>query len=428
MIHRGVRIEYIKPQSPAQRAGLKEGDIILSINGHAIKDVLDLMYYSVEDILKVKFLRENKKNTSIIEKYDEQLGIEVEPFRIKRCRNKCLFCFVEQLPKGLRKSLYFKDEDYRASFLYGNYITLTNLKKEDYDRIKKLFLSPLYISVHATDPEVRNLLLGNFEAPPILMELKKLAKNKIRMHTQIVLCPDINDGYVLEKTILDLYKLYPYVSSIAVVPLGLTKYHKNNLKPVTKSKAEEVISLVEAFQKRFKKKHGMAIVYLADEFYIKAQKNFPSPSIYDDFLQIENGVGMVPLFVKETKKVNIPQLKVKKRLVTFTGESFFPYLNQFIEKMQKKDIPINLIPIKNNLFGESVTVTGLLSGEDIIKGLASHIEKNDIVLIPDVTMKDTDNRFLDDLTLSDIEKILQVKTVKIGTQPTDLLKTIETIC
>ncbi|ODA44303.1 PDZ domain protein [Thermodesulfovibrio sp. N1] len=260
------------------------------------------------------------------------------------------------------------------------------------------------------------------------MELKKLAKNKIRMHTQIVLCPDINDGYVLEKTILDLYKLYPYVSSIAVVPLGLTKYHKNNLKPVTKSKAEEVISLVEAFQKRFKKKHGMAIVYLADEFYIKAQKNFPSPSIYDDFLQIENGVGMVPLFVKETKKVNIPQLKVKKRLVTFTGESFFPYLNQFIEKMQKKDIPINLIPIKNNLFGESVTVTGLLSGEDIIKGLASHIEKNDIVLIPDVTMKDTDNRFLDDLTLSDIEKILQVKTVKIGTQPTDLLKTIETIC
>ncbi|WP_254045458.1 DUF512 domain-containing protein [Thermodesulfovibrio sp. N1] len=347
---------------------------------------------------------------------------------MKRCRNKCLFCFVEQLPKGLRKSLYFKDEDYRASFLYGNYITLTNLKKEDYDRIKKLFLSPLYISVHATDPEVRNLLLGNFEAPPILMELKKLAKNKIRMHTQIVLCPDINDGYVLEKTILDLYKLYPYVSSIAVVPLGLTKYHKNNLKPVTKSKAEEVISLVEAFQKRFKKKHGMAIVYLADEFYIKAQKNFPSPSIYDDFLQIENGVGMVPLFVKETKKVNIPQLKVKKRLVTFTGESFFPYLNQFIEKMQKKDIPINLIPIKNNLFGESVTVTGLLSGEDIIKGLASHIEKNDIVLIPDVTMKDTDNRFLDDLTLSDIEKILQVKTVKIGTQPTDLLKTIETIC
>jgi len=428
MIHRGVRIEYIKPQSPAQRAGLKEGDIILSINGHAIKDVLDLMYYSVEDILKVKFLRENKKNTSIIEKYDEQLGIEVEPFRIKRCRNKCLFCFVEQLPKGLRKSLYFKDEDYRASFLYGNYITLTNLKKEDYDRIKKLFLSPLYISVHATDPEVRNLLLGNFEAPPILMELKKLAKNKIRMHTQIVLCPDINDGYVLEKTILDLYKFYPYVSSIAVVPLGLTKYHKNNLKPVTKSKAEEVISLVEAFQKRFKKKHGMAIVYLADEFYIKAQKNFPSPSIYDDFPQIENGVGMVPLFVKETKKVNIPQLKVKKRLVTFTGESFFPYLNQFIEKMQKKDIPINLIPIKNNLFGESVTVTGLLSGEDIIKGLASHIEKNDIVLIPDVTMKDTDNRFLDDLTLSDIEKILQVKTVKIGTQPTDLLKTIETIC
>jgi putative radical SAM enzyme (TIGR03279 family) len=427
MIHRGVRIECIKPQSSAQRAGLKEGDIILSINRHSIKDILDLMYYSDENVLKVTVLRENKKNTYIIEKYYEPLGIEVEPFRIKRCRNKCLFCFVEQLPKGLRKSLYVKDEDYRASFLYGNYITLTNLKNEDYNRIKKLFLSPLYISVHATDTEVRNQLLGNYEAPPILIELKKLAKNKIRMHTQIVLCPGINDGDVLEKTILDLYKFYPYVSSIAVVPVGLTKYHKNNLKPVTKSKAEEVINLVEAFQKRFKKKHGIAIVYLADEFYIKAQKNFPQSSIYDDFPQIENGVGMVPLFIKEAKKINIPQFKIKKRLVAFTGESFFPYLKQFIEKLQKKDIPIDLIPIKNNLFGESVTVTGLLAGEDIIKGLASNVEKDDIVLIPDVIMKDTDNRFLDDLTPSDIEKILQVKTVKIGTQPSDLLEFISTI-
>jgi len=427
MIHRGVRIECIKPQSSAQRAGLKEGDIILSINRHSIKDILDLMYYSDENVLKVTVLRENKKHTYIIEKYYEPLGIEVEPFRIKRCRNKCLFCFVEQLPKGLRKSLYVKDEDYRASFLYGNYITLTNLKNEDYDRIKKLFLSPLYISVHATDTEVRNQLLGNYEAPPILIELKKLAKNKIRMHTQIVLCPGINDGDVLEKTILDLYKFYPYVSSIAVVPVGLTKYHKNNLKPVTKSKAEEVINLVEAFQNRFKKKHGIAIVYLADEFYIKAQKNFPQSSIYDDFPQIENGVGMVPLFIKEAKKINIPQFKIKKRLVAFTGESFFPYLKQFIEKLQKKDIPIDLIPIKNNLFGESVTVTGLLAGEDIIKGLASNVEKDDIVLIPDVIMKDTDNRFLDDLTPSDIEKILQVKTVKIGTQPSDLLEFISTI-
>ena len=427
MIHRGVRIECIKPQSSAQRAGLKEGDIILSINRHSIKDILDLMYYSDENVLKVTVLRENKKHTYIIEKYYEPLGIEVEPFRIKRCRNKCLFCFVEQLPKGLRKSLYVKDEDYRASFLYGNYITLTNLKNEDYDRIKKLFLSPLYISVHATDTEVRNQLLGNYEAPPILIELKKLAKNKIRMHTQIVLCPGINDGDVLEKTILDLYKFYPYVSSIAVVPVGLTKYHKNNLKPVTKSKAEEVINLVEAFQKRFKKKHGIAIVYLADEFYIKAQKNFPQSSIYDDFPQIENGVGMVPLFIKEAKKINIPQFKIKKRLVAFTGESFFPYLKQFIEKLQKKDIPIDLIPIKNNLFGESVTVTGLLAGEDIIKGLASNVEKDDIVLIPDVIMKDTDNRFLDDLTPSAIEKILQVKTVKIGTQPSDLLEFISTI-
>lgn len=424
---RGVKIEHIEPNSPAEKGGLKKGDIIISINKHRIKDTLDLIFYSGDEILRIDVLRDGEIINLIVEKAYKPFGVEVEPFRVKKCRNKCLFCFVEQLPKGLRKSLYIKDEDYRASFLYGNYITLTNLTKDDYARIKKLNLNPLYVSVHATDPDIRNKLLGNYDAPPILSELKKLKKNKIKVHTQIVLCPGINDGEVLEKTITDLYKLYPYVSSIAIVPVGLTKYHKNNLQPVTKQKAEEIIALVESYQKRFFKKHGITIVYLADEFYIKAEKDFPKINFYDDLPQLENGVGMVPLFLHKVKKLSIPTINLNKRVVTFTGISFYPFLLEFVEKLKKNNIIIDLIPIKNNLFGGSVTVTGLLSGEDIIKGLAPYVEKNNIVLVPETTMNDVDNKFLDDLTLNDIERILEVKTLKVGTDPSDLISVLKTL-
>ncbi|MGB9892278.1 DUF512 domain-containing protein [Thermodesulfovibrio yellowstonii] len=424
MINKGVKIESILPQSPAYIAGIKAGDKIISINRHPVKDALDLMFYGDEEFIKLIIERDGRKLSFNIHKNALPLGIEVAPFRIKRCVNKCLFCFVEQLPKGLRKSLYVKDEDYRASFLYGNYITLTNLTQKDYERIKKLRLSPLYISVHATDPEIRNALLGNYEAPPIMLELKKLAKIKIRMHTQIVLCPGINDGKILEKTIIELHKLYPYVSSIAVVPVGLTKYHKNGLTPVTKDKAEEVIKIIEMFQKRFRKKHGVSFVYLADEFYIKAEKPFPPLTIYDDLPQIENGVGMVPLFINKIMKLKIPSAKFKKRFVTFTGTSFYPYLIQFIEKLRGKNIPIDVYPIKNNLFGETVSVTGLLNGEDIIKGLASYVEPGDLVLVPDVTMKDSEDMFIDNLKMSDIEKILQVRALKISPEPESLMDAV----
>lgn len=424
MINKGVKIESVLPQSPACIAGIKAGDRIVSINRHPVKDALDLMFYAEEEFLKITVERDGKKLSFNIQKNALPLGIEVEPLRIKSCINKCLFCFVEQLPKGLRKSLYVKDEDYRASFLYGNYITLTNLKEKDYERIKKLRLSPLYISVHATDPEIRNTLLGNYEAPPIMFELKKLAKIKIRMHTQIVLCPGINDGKILEKTIIDLHKLYPFVSSIAIVPVGLTKYHKNELTPVTKNKAEEVIKTAEMFQKRFRKKHGISFVYVADEFYIKAAKPFPPLNIYDDLPQIENGVGMVPLFMDKTTRLKIPSVKLKRRFVTFTGISFYPYLVEFIEKLKKKNVPIDVYPVKNNLFGETVSVTGLLSGEDIIKELACYVEPGDLLLIPDVTVRDSEDMFIDNLKIDDIEKILKVKSLKISPEPESLLNAV----
>lgn len=424
MKNKGVKIEKVMPQSPAHRAGIKPGDRILSINRYKIKDALDLMFYGDEENLRFIIERDGEKINLNIQKNEQPLGIQLEPFRIKRCRNKCLFCFVEQLPKGLRRSLYIKDEDYRASFLYGNYITLTNLTKKDYERIKKLRLSPLYVSVHAVDPEIRNSLLGNYEAPPIMAELKKLANIKIKVHTQVVVCPGINDGEVLEKTISELYKLYPYVASIAVVPVGLTKYHKNGLKPVTKTEAQETIKIVETFQKRFRRKTGLTFVYLADEFYIKAEKNFPPLNIYDDLPQIENGVGMVPLFMHRAMKLQIPSLKVKKRFITFTGTSFYPYLARFIERLKKRNIPIDVYPLKNNLFGETITVTGLLTGEDITKGLAPYTEPEDILLIPEVTMKDSEDRFIDDLTIRDIERVLKVKVLKIGTEPENLLKAL----
>jgi len=424
MKNRGVKIESVIYESPAYKAGIKPGDRILSINSHAVRDALDLMFYGDGEILKFVIDRNGEEIRLKIKKNGEPLGIQL-PFKIKRCRNRCLFCFVDQLPKGLRKSLYVKDEDYRASFLYGNYITLTNLTKKDYERIEKLRLSPLYVSVHATDPEIRNRLLGNYDAPPILSELKKLAKIKIKIHTQVVVCPEINDGEVLEKTISELYKLYPYVASVAVVPVGLTKYHKNGLKPVTKDRAEEIIKIVEVFQKRFRKKSGFTFVYLSDELYLKAEKEFPSLRVYDDFPQIENGVGMTPLFMHRAMKLQIPSLKLKKRFITFTGISFYQYLARFMERFKKRNIPIDCYPLKNNLFGETITVTGLLTGEDITKGLVQYTEPGDILLIPDVTMKDSENKFIDDLTIKDIEKILNVKALKIGTEPESLLKALK---
>lgn len=421
---KGIKVERVYSQSPAEEAGLRVGDLIVSVNRHGVSDVIDLMFYGDTEEIEIQVVRDGKKFALFLRPNQQGLGFEVEPFKVRRCRNRCLFCFVEQLPKGLRKSLYIKDEDYRASFLYGNYITLTNLRAEDYERISRMRLSPLYISVHATDPEIRARLLGNFEAPPILNEIKKLVSSKIVLHCQIVLCPEINDGEVLENTILDLYKFYPYVASVAVVPVGLTKYHKKGLRAVTKSKAEEVIALVEGLQRRFRRKHGISFVYLADEFYITASKTFPSLRFYDELPQIENGVGMVPLFLAKAQRIDFQAVKLKSRVVTFTGLLFYPYLHAFVEKLRQRSIPIELVPIKNSLFGETVTVTGLLSGEDIIKGLSSHVERGDIVLVPEVTVRDLDNTFLDDLTLYDFERILNVRALRVGTEPEDLVKTL----
>ena len=265
--------------SPAHNSGIEKGDLILSINGKPVRDVIDYMFYLKDDHLNFNIQRGGKEHHfKIKKKENEGVGVELKPFKTKSCRNKCIFCFVDQMPKGLRKSLYLKDDDYRMSFLYGNYITLTNLSPADKQRIVEQKLSPLYISVHTTDNDLRRKMLGNAKAPNILTELLQLSAYKIKMHLQIVLCHGINDGEELTRTIKDLQKFYPHVASIAVVPVGLTKHRKSQIKPFEKSDALQVINTVKRLRERFKKRHGEPLVYLADEFYIKAEHPFPPSS------------------------------------------------------------------------------------------------------------------------------------------------------
>ena len=423
----GVEIARVLPESLAHAAGMAQGDIILSVNGHEVCDSIDFMFFRTEEELHIVAKRKEKRlSFTLMLKEGEDAGIEIKQFKIKTCTNKCIFCFVHQLPKGLRRTLYVKDEDYRMSFLYGNYVTLTNLTPHDEDRIIQQRLSPLYLSVHSTNTEIRNALLGNPKAPDILKEIAFFKEHKIRMHCQIVLCPGYNDGKGLEKTIRDLYKFYPYVSSIALVPVGITSHRKSGpkLKPVEKDDALRALSVVDSFQKRFKKKHGDCIVYAADEVYIKAEAEFPPLHEYGELPQIENGVGMIPQFMYQAKRLRTPQSVSGKRFVTFTGVSFYPYLTKFIEKLKKSGIDIEIVPVENTFFGKSITVTGLLTGRDVIKTLHESIKKDDILLIPDVVMKEGEEVFLDGIAKKDVEDLLAVSVVVVDSTPKGLVNAI----
>jgi putative radical SAM enzyme (TIGR03279 family) len=425
--HNKLEIESVSADSPAAKAGLQKGDILLSINSSPLHDVIDFMFNKDFDELAIEYMRKAAKNSVLITmEHDTDLGITVKPFRVKTCRNNCIFCFVKQLPRGLRKSLYIKDEDYRLSFLYGNYMTLSNITPEDRKRIVEQRLSPLYISVHTTHKALRNKMLGNPNAQDIMKELKFFSSKKIRMHIQIVLCPGFNDGKELQNTLKDIYKFYPYVSSIAVVPVGLTRHRKQQLQPVTKDDALASLEIVESFQKRFKKKHGEAIVYCSDEMYIKAEKTFPLLKEYGGLSQLENGVGMVPLFISQTKKLTIPKtLPRKKNFLTFTGTSFYPYLTKFISRMREdENVNITVIPVENEFFGQSVTVTGLLTGRDIIKALHDNTDAYDILIVPDVVLKEGDHVFLDNVSLRDIEDATGLKTVVTDGTPQGFIDTI----
>jgi len=426
----GIKIAKVCPGSQAEKLGFLPGDLLLSVNSYKLRDPIDFLFHSSNNSLYIKIKRNGENiNVQTVREESREFGIDFEPFKVLTCKNNCIFCFVKQLPKGLRRTLYIKDDDYRMSFLYGNYVTLTNLKDEDRRRIIEQRLSPLYISVHSTNRALRNKLLGNSKTPDILKELKYFTDNKIRFHTQIVVCPGYNDGKELSKTISDLHKFYPYVLSIAVVPVGLTLSQERSIRPVGEEEASDILNVIGYFQRRFKKKNGDPFVYGADELYIKAKIPFPALRDYRDFPQIENGVGMVPLFLNRAKNLKIPKsLPRNKRFLTFTGVSFYPFLKKFADRLfEKENLMIEVISVENTFFSPSITVAGLLTGTDVIRTLLDKIGTQEKLLVPDVVLKDGENMLLDDITLKDMEKTLGIPAKKIDPTPEGLIRGLQEV-
>jgi putative radical SAM enzyme (TIGR03279 family) len=430
-------ISQVKRGSLAQKAGLQKGDEILQINGREIKDIIDYRFLIADEILNIRVkTKDGQERVLTIEKdFDEDLGIEFEnPLidGIMRCKNKCIFCFVDQMPKGLRPSLYIKDDDYRLSILEGTYITLTNLQDKDLDRIVSMRLSPLYISVHATDGNVRKTMLRNKAAEKIMDHLKFLKENGVFFHTQIVLCPGVNDKDVLERTLEDLFSLYPTVQSIAVVPVGITKYRKGlyPLRRFTQMEAQEITDRIEELQSENLKRFGTRLVFAADEFYEIAKKEFPPSEAYEDFPQWENGVGMVSLLRDQlTELMNAvpPSLPEKRRVKIATGVSAFRFLEKVLSPLKSvKNLEFEICPIKNDFFGESVTVAGLVTGGDLVNQLKKRLvdEKHQChVLVPEVMLKDGEV-FLDGLSVQDVEQSLHAKVAVVKIDGKDFLEKI----
>jgi putative radical SAM enzyme (TIGR03279 family) len=412
-----LEILSILPGSTAARMGLKPGDSVISVNGEEIHDVIDFRFFSADERLS---LAVQKKSGSLIKlkvskEPDDNLGLEFAPLRIKRCRNKCIFCFVDQMPPGCRKTLYVKDDDFRASFLHGNFITLDALSESDWERIFRLRLSPLYISVHSTDAGLRASLLRNTKAPDILESLKRLASGGIKMHTQVVLCPGVNDKEHLKRTITDLAGLFPAVSSIAVVPVGITRFRKGlfPLRIFSRQEARAVLERIEPLARRFKKRFGTRLVFASDEFYIKANVQFPPPSFYEDFPQIENGVGLVATFMGEVSRTRLPTKIVPVRATVVTGVSFSKILSSILKRLKgMKGAVVRQVTVKNRFFGPSVTVTGLLTGGDILHALRGK-RLGDMVLIPSSALKEDGDVFLDDMSVEELERQLKTKVSRV---------------
>lgn len=413
----GAKIIKIYPNSIAEAIGLDVGDELISINGDCIRDILDYKFMIQEYMIDLKVKKLDKIENYRIEKLPEQdLGIEFDgPIfdKIKKCHNSCIFCFIDQLPKGLRTSLYQKDDDYRLSFLYGNYITLTNLRKEDITKIIRYRLSPLYISVHSTVDNVRVKLMRNRKALSIIEKIAYLTENNISLNIQIVLIPDINDGWILEKTILDLYKFQKDIISVAIVPVGITRY-RENLYPIRSFKKDEItmlISKIEEMQKRFRSEIGRNFVYLADEFYLSFDQDLPSIEEYDTLAQIEDGVGMSRLFIEEAKNYlnNIDICINENRIGFITGVLGAKVLKKIMPFIKKRfpHTEFIIIEVVNEFFGEKITVTGLLTAQDIINKLKKYKNKITKVFLPNIILN-SDEKFLDDIEFREFRKRIEI--------------------
>lgn len=429
----GLLIEGVAPGSIADEFELQAGDRLLAVNGHRLRDLIDYSYYtSGTDELLLEVARPDGETWELEIGRDagEALGLTFAVPAPARCRNNCIFCFVHQLPRGLRKPLYVKDEDYRLSFLNGNYVTLANLRPAELERIITQRLSPLYISVHATNPELRQQLLGKQGIPPILEQLQVLAAARITLHTQVVLCPGINDGPELERTISDLAGLYPTVQSLAIVPLGLTRHRQKlpQLRAVDRDYAKGFVSEWRPRAKELKKKLGEPFLFLADEFYLKAALPFPPLREYGDLPQIENGVGMVPLFLCEAgRTVRAARPVGDFRVTVVTGISSVAFVGDFLSKLgEKTGLTIVPVAVINRLFGEGVTVSGLVTGNDIVEALAG-VDIGRALLVPDVMLKEGEGVFLDDVSLETLEGRLHCSLIPFDSTPHGLYRSLKQI-
>ena len=425
--------------SIAEELGVEIGDVLLKVNGTAISDVLDYKYLTSDEYVTLEIEKKNGEIWSLeIEKdFDENIGVEFENSLMdnpKRCCNKCVFCFIDQLPKGMRKTLYFKDDDFRLSFLQGNFVTLTNLSDEDLDRIIRYRISPMNISVHTTNPELRIKMLNNKNAGNICEKIKKLCDAGIFINCQIVLCRNLNDGNELKKTLDDLFEFYPNIQNVAVVPVGVTKF-RQNLFPVEtfdKKSASQLINVVNGYISYYKKRAGIPFVRLSDEFYVISGTKIPDASFYGDFSQIEDGVGIVRSFRDAVNKnINNLNMKGSGEFIFATGVGAYKELLSTAQNIMHNNpkIKINVIKIVNNYFGKDITVAGLITASDIYENVKD--VKGDKVFIPDVMLRkgyescsDESNVFLDNYSINDLENMLHKKIVVCSFTGEDLIDNI----
>jgi putative radical SAM enzyme (TIGR03279 family) len=412
MARSGTKISEVVHGSPAQRAGLKSGDEILTINGHAIPDELALKFYLAEERAEITVrLSDGGERVFDLDMCEgETPGIVVEDFRTRTCNNACLFCFIDQLPPGVRPTLRVKDDDYRLSFLHGNYVTLTNLPEKELDRIIEQRLSPLYVSVHATDPELRTRVLGRRKPDDLDRKFRKLIDGNIVLHTQVVLMPEINDEENLERTITDLFGYYPGVDSIAIVPLGLSDHGtpRERFKPVTSGYCRALIRQLAPLQERFRAEIGRTFAYLADEFYIQGGEPLPEADYYDDFTQIEDGVGLVRKFLNEFDLELARRRKQRPALegTLVTAQLFHPFLERCIERLNAKlQSRLKVRLVNNQFMGRSITVAGLLSGRDILSALSGQ-DLGDFVVIPNEAVSRIDGILVDDMSPKELSERL----------------------
>ena len=429
-------VREVVPESPADRAGLQPGDLIRTINGHLIRDLVDYRFHVADEELTIGFERQlNVHEVSVTKSYDENFGVlfgeEPAPF-IRQCANKCVFCFIKGLPErfapqpglehGMRASLYIKDDDYRYSFLFGNFITLTNLKEHDWQRLDEQKLTPLYVSVHTTDPDLRRKMVDGPRAGDIIEHIHRLGSMHITCHTQLVLCPTINDSSHLDRSIRDLAALRPIVESISVVPVGLTKYNNmiktGDLPPLrhyTPEEAEAIIEQVEAHQRQFEAENadGYPFDYLSDEWYYLTGREFPPAKHYGSYAQIENGVGMTRYLIEQwaRTKRKLPASMAEPRKVTLaTSTMAWPVIEELAADIRSiKGLEVQVLPIVNQFFGAEVTVAGLLCGQDVLAALQQNENLGDLVLLPRVMLDSEGVRFLDDMTVEEFKSQLPLR-------------------